>query len=340
MAGSMPSSRPRPALAAEPSPRSRRARGSCEICSRLLLTALALLPLACTSSGAPDSIPPQTLAAPPENPETSATAPAPTSVPPPATTPEPAPAPTPAPPAAVSPDASAATAPPADDDDRSITRIPGPSDPSAPAEELAAGTVHLGASEAATPVTSRDLVTAAMEERARRRDRAPTRVVITDKNLDTLASRGTLTESDEPPATPGAAPAAPIVGVAGGREESWWRQEARRLREAWSNAVRQVELSRTEADRLRTRFYSEDDPFVRDGQIKPAWDRALDRLTEALERVETSQSALEQFLEDGHRAGALPGWLREGIELEPPVRKDSSPSSPAPAEPVQARENG
>ncbi|MDH3745756.1 MAG: hypothetical protein OES47_11715, partial [Acidobacteriota bacterium] len=52
-------------------------------------------------------------------------------------------------------------------------------------------------------------------------------------------------------------------------------------------------------------------------QIKPAWDRALDRLEGARELVAEASTQLDELIEEGRRAGALPGWLREGIDLEP-----------------------
>ncbi|MFW6206659.1 MAG: hypothetical protein ACOC5J_01865, partial [Gemmatimonadota bacterium] len=63
--------------------------------------------------------------------------------------------------------------------------------------------------------------------------------------------------------------------------------------------------------------YAQDDPYVRDGRIKPAWDRVLDRIGETRSRNGTLREELQQAVQEGRRAGALPGWLREGIELEP-----------------------
>ena len=85
------------------------------------------------------------------------------------------------------------------------------------------------------------------------------------------------------------------------------------------------ELQAEVAD-LRRRFYQEDDPFYRDNEIKPSWDRALDRLQEAKSMAEAQERKLSRFLDEGHRAGALPGWLREGVEYEPPATPDNTPS--------------
>lgn len=296
-----------------PESKSRTRRKCLALASGLALAAH----LGCSGARQGTPMPPQTLAPPPENPETTATVPA----------------PTPLPAAEPGPDS------PDPELDPSVTRIPAPSTVPPAGAAQSANLVHLGSSEPGDAEASQSLVAAAMEERLRRRDAASARVVVTDKNLDSLAARGTLTESDDPPAS------TPARGAAGRtaddpRDERWWRREVRGLREEWAQAAREVEQLRSEADRLRTRFYSEDDPFVRDGQIKPGWDRALDRLGEARERVEEMKDRLEKFLEEGRRAGAMPGWLREGIDLEPQPHDGDRTRSPAPAEPVEAPENG
>src|SRR4029078_9636142 len=77
---------------------------------------------------------------------------------------------------------------------------------------------------------------------------------------------------------------------------------------------------------LRTRFYAQDDPYVRDGEIKPAWDPARESLDEAKERARSLEDQLGAVLEEGRQAGALPGWLRDGIELEPSERPYDKPA--------------
>jgi hypothetical protein len=46
---------------------------------------------------------------------------------------------------------------------------------------------------------------------------------------------------------------------------------------------------------------------------------------------------LERYLNEGREAGALPGWLRDGSELEPEVRRLKAPTA-EPTEPVEATE--
>jgi hypothetical protein len=128
-------------------------------------------------------------------------------------------------------------------------------------------------------------------------------------------------------------------------EENYWRQLVYDLRREWRNAYDDIEEFESEIARLRRDFYAEDDPFYRDSQIKPAWDRALKDLEEARRTVERSQAELERAMEEGHRAGALPGWLREGIELEPEIDPEDPLAAKdeqfhEPSEPVIVEEDG
>jgi hypothetical protein len=170
---------------------------------------------------------------------------------------------------------------------------------------------------------------------------------ITNDNLGEYARRGRVTIAGVPDAASGAAagegtvapgaadPAAAAAEPA--RDEAWWRARARGLREEWRATVDEiVELEEAAAD-LRWRFYAADDPWVRDGEVKPEWDRVLDRLSEARRRLLTYPERLDTLVEEGRREGALPGWLREGVELEP--RPDELPGAAAdPAEPVEPRQ--
>jgi hypothetical protein len=155
----------------------------------------------------------------------------------------------------------------------------------------------------------------AAAERERRRLAGPPALVIDNKNLARYAT-GNLTTSERqvaenPPPPP------PPNGVAPLQDETYWRERVHGLREQWALAVDAIGELEARAANLRTRFYAQDDPYVRDGEIKPAWDRALDNLRAARERARSFEEQLSIALEEGRAAGALPGWLRDGIELEP-----------------------
>lgn len=168
----------------------------------------------------------------------------------------------------------------------------------------------------------RSLIEASRLAKERQRTAAGPVAVITDKNLAEYASRGKLTMASPAP-KPQADAAAPGQGTASGveqgsgKDEAYWRTEARSLREKWRAAVDAVTELEARAEALRHQFYSQEDVYIRDTRVKPAWDRVLDRLEEARREADAGRGELTTLLEEGRRAGALPGWLREGIELEP-----------------------
>lgn len=214
----------------------------------------------------------------------------------------------------------------------------------------------------------RTLVEAAAAERARRQQSREQIAVITDKNLHEFAN-GQLTEVDvveepEPAETESAAPApgssapseteseasaAPLTQPASAAvdpsveastdAESYWRGRVLRARMNWKYTEDEIAHLIEKIAELRQRFYAEEDPYYRDTQIKPSWDRALDRLAEAKEAAEGFRETVDEILQEGRLAGALPGWLREGVDLEPESRsrvRDGSqppPSEYKPGEP-------
>lgn len=209
-----------------------------------------------------------------------------------------------------------------------------------------------------TDVTPLTLQQASASERERRAATDAPVAVITNRNLAELAEGGQVSVIGAPGdgASAAAAPAgggekgaaptptagspstaaassadakttAPAAGAASAElAEEYWRGQALKIRLDWKAAVEEVDELQSEVADLRRRFYEEDDPFYRDNEIKPAWDRALDRLQEAKADAETQERKLTRFLEEGRRSGALPGWLREGVEFEPQPTGDHSPA--------------
>ncbi len=170
----------------------------------------------------------------------------------------------------------------------------------------------------------RNLAAAARSERERRRQAGSPTAVITDESLPSYAT-GDLTVATPavaPPAPEGAAEAE-SPAVLDSEREGYWRRRVLEIRTRWRQAVDRVAELEGSAAELRRRFYAEDDPYYRDTQIKPAWDRALELLEENRRTIERSKVELEETLEEGRQAGALPGWLREGVELEPESEEEA-----------------
>ncbi len=166
-----------------------------------------------------------------------------------------------------------------------------------------------------------NIVAAARAERERRASAPPVSRVITNK---TLVKSPDGKKGKQPAAKAGTKPApaqdAARSALPDGKDEEYWRTRSRELRLEWKEAVDQIAELERDADGLRRRFYAESDPYVRDTRIKPDWDRVLDRIREVKDDATRRREQLAAHLEEGRRAGALPGWLREGLDLEPRQR--------------------
>jgi hypothetical protein len=186
-------------------------------------------------------------------------------------------------------------------------------------------TVVIDAGESAESAR-KTLLEAAAAERERRRRAGPADIVITNENLAdhatgelTVVSSGAARQVT--PADPGEASAEDAA-----RGELYWRGRVLQVRQDWRTTLEEIEHLESRVAELRRSFYSEDDPYYRDTQIKPSWDRTLERLTEARAAADGFRAQVDEILEEGRQAGAFPGWLREGIELEPDGREDEDGS--------------
>jgi len=146
----------------------------------------------------------------------------------------------------------------------------------------------------------------------------PSTIIITDANLGEYAKGGQMTELVTEKREEGETPSAATGSAAASDdEETYWRTRVRDSRLAWRAAADRVEDLKGQVAKLRHDFYAEDDPAYRDLEIKPAWDRTAVELTQAQLRVGDLENQVQLLLAEGFEAGALPGWLREGLEFEP-----------------------
>jgi hypothetical protein len=211
---------------------------------------------------------------------------------------------------------------------------PAPPPASAPDKPAAAGGVVV-IDPGQDDSQPRSLVEAARAERERKAHAGEPAAVITNKTL--AKSTGQLTYAQpkkgkaQPPAVEKSAAVAP-------RDEAYWRKRGVEIRVRWRKATEDVDRLQKEALDLRRRFYSQDDPAVRDAQIKPEWDHTLELLDRARLEVDASKSELDAFMEEGRRAGALPGWLNEGTDQEP-EKKPAPPSPPEAIDPPVLKES-
>jgi hypothetical protein len=137
--------------------------------------------------------------------------------------------------------------------------------------------------------------------------------VLTNDSVRQLSEGVELTE-----AIPYEGPA--VSRVSGGPSEAsreLWQQRYQYAR--WEAARLDREIVRLEGEvaRLETQFYALDDPYVRDGQVKPDWDARLAELRAARARQADVKAKPDQIIEEARRAGALPGWFRGLPEPDP-----------------------
>jgi hypothetical protein len=171
------------------------------------------------------------------------------------------------------------------------------------------------------------LAEAAQKERERRLSGGgrPPVAVINNQNLAEFAKGQKLTmASPEPGAGEADGEAEAAAGELAARE-AYWRERGLEIRQRWRDALDAVARLEVESADLRRRFYSTDDPYVRDGQVKPEWDRVLVELDRARREVTAAPRDLADYFDEARREGALPGWLEDGIELEPEPAPEERP---------------
>jgi len=201
--------------------------------------------------------------------------------------------------------------------------LPGAQPAASPGAEATASsrgkgkTIVISAAQTEGELTRQQLLAASVEERQRRTRSEQPVVVVTNENLAESAKGGQITIAEVVPENPPERSAEEDDPEAPERNEEYWRARALAARVAWRDALDRVDELESEVAALRQRFYAEDDPYFRDNEIKPAWDRALENLERQRALALRSRDDLDGLLEEGRRAGALPGWLREGLELEP-----------------------
>lgn len=182
------------------------------------------------------------------------------------------------------------------------------------------------------------LIEASRMAKAKKRDDGQARPVIeiTDENLRDFSSGGqvfvletgatTGTEQVTVPpvessAVENSAPKASSMprataAVEGADQELFWRQSVAGLRKTLRQAVDDLRRIELESTMLRQQFYSESDPFVRDSEIKPRWDRALDQLSTLRKKAKDDQNALASLLTEARKSGVSSEWLQEDSALE------------------------
>jgi hypothetical protein len=98
--------------------------------------------------------------------------------------------------------------------------------------------------------------------------------------------------------------------------ELFWRQSVSELRSALRQTVEDLKRIELESTLLRQQFYSESDPFVRDSEVKPRWDRALDQLSALRKKAKQDRDALSSLLSEAKKAGISSEWLGDSANID------------------------
>ncbi len=172
------------------------------------------------------------------------------------------------------------------------------------------------------------LVEASRLAKARKGQAGESVAVINDENLHEYAKDADIILLES-------APAAPVATLEPVREpetnrgdeirdEQYWRNRALELRMGWRRAIDRIADLELESAALRQQFYAEDDPYLRDSQLKPSWDRVLDRLDQLRDQATQYEQELDVLVAEGQRANVPQGWLNQGWELEPTLEERES----------------
>ncbi|MCP3962106.1 MAG: hypothetical protein GY719_30045 [bacterium] len=171
----------------------------------------------------------------------------------------------------------------------------------------------------------KSLLEASRLAKARKGQTKESIAVINDENLHEYAKDAEVILLDSPPAAP-VSDLEPPPRDEGDeiRDEQYWRGQALELRMGWRRTIDRITELELESAALRQQFYAEEDPYLRDSQLKPAWDRVLDRLDQLRETASRYSQELEVLVNEGQRAGVPQGWLNQGWELEPTTEERKS----------------
>lgn len=156
------------------------------------------------------------------------------------------------------------------------------------------------------------LADAAKQERERRQNLPPTRV-ITDQTIRDLTappiSDLVAKSPDKGEAKPDEKSADKKTAVES-HDEAWWREAFGKAREEVKRAEEKVKVAELELNQLNKDFLTRSDIFNREGVIGPQLEAKRNELTVAQTQADRAREKLAQLEEDLRRSGGLPGWAR------------------------------
>jgi len=163
-------------------------------------------------------------------------------------------------------------------------------------------------------------------------------IVISNHNLSTLAGKGRITEVTKSKPTPqgrvvsdgtaGGAAGSPYADVAAMEDRKhYWQAVYQQQLDLVTSIQKQIDFLDNEIPGLWRDFYAWDDPFYRDGVIKPQLDEAMANREKLEGDLQEARTRLEEIQDEAARDGAEPGWFR-GFDKPPTPRPTASVMPP------------
>jgi hypothetical protein len=156
-------------------------------------------------------------------------------------------------------------------------------------------------------------------------------IVISNQNISSYAGKGRITEVtknapqaqgrvlSEGSAAGGAADGQSAETAANQERKQYWQSTYQHQLDLVASIQKQIEFLDNEIPGLWRDFYSWDDPFYRDGVIKPQLDEAMANRQKLEVDLQEAHARLEEIQADARRDGAEPGWFR-GFDMPPTPR--------------------
>jgi len=157
------------------------------------------------------------------------------------------------------------------------------------------------------------LADAAKQERERRQNLQPTRV-ITDQTIRDLTappiSDLVAKPADKGEAKPEEKPADKTKATAEPHDEAWWREAFSKARQEVKRAEDKAKVVELELNQLNKDFLTRSDIYNREGVIGPQLEAKRNELTVAQTQADRAREKVAQLEEDLRRSGGPPGWAR------------------------------
>lgn len=93
-------------------------------------------------------------------------------------------------------------------------------------------------------------------------------------------------------------------------DERYWKKRTADLAKARDLATAEIEKIQADLNQKWTFYYAADDPGYR-GQLRSEIDTLTEQLESARAKGAKAAEDIDKLAEEGRKAGALPGWLRE-----------------------------